>query len=79
MKDVLPLGPLPWALANDDGSLKKPNKSVLARKLEGNSSPAETIPQPTVCVIDGMSILHKMSGDNMTFEELSDHLFASVL
>ena len=81
MKDVLqhPLGPLSWALANDDESLKKTNKSVLARKLEGNSSPAEIILQPTVWVIDGMSILHKMSEDNMTFEELLDQLFASVL
>ena len=66
-------------LANDSGSLKKTNKSALARKLEGNSSPAETIPQLTVCVIDGMSILHKMSGGSMTFEELSGQLFASVL
>ena len=81
MKDVLqhPLGPLPWALANDDGSLKKTNKSVLARNLEGRSSPAETIPKPTACVFDGMNILHKMRGDNMTFGELSDHLFAFVL
>ena len=81
MKDVLqhPLGPLPWALANDDGSLKKTNKSALARKLEGNSSPAEIIPQPSACIIDGMSMLHKMRGDNITFEELSNQLLASVL
>ena len=81
MKDVLqhPLGPLPWTLANDDGSLKKTNKSALARKLERNSSAAETIPQPSACIIDVMSLLHKMRGDNMTFEELSGQLLASVL
>ena len=69
MKDVFqhPLGPLPWTLANDDGSLKKTNKSALARKLEGNSSAAETIPQPSACIIDAMSLLHKMRGDTMTF------------
>ena len=36
MKDVLahPLGPLPWALANADGSLRKTNKAALATELE---------------------------------------------
>ena len=35
MKDVLdhPLGPLSWSLANADGSLRKTNKSALAREL----------------------------------------------
>ncbi len=46
MRDVLahPLGPLPWALANADGSLRKTNKAALARELEKNVSPAEHIP-----------------------------------
>ena len=41
MKDVLvhPLGPLPWALANADRSLRKTNKAVLPRELEKNVSP----------------------------------------
>jgi len=36
MSDVLAhsLGPLPWALANDDESLRKTNKAALARDLE---------------------------------------------
>lgn len=35
MRDVLahPLGPLPWALANADGTLRKTNKAALAREL----------------------------------------------
>ena len=47
MKDVLShsLGPLLWALANDDGSLQKTNKAVLARELEELASPAEEIPE----------------------------------
>ena len=41
MGDVLahPLGPLPWALANADGSLRKMNKVALTRELERNVSP----------------------------------------
>ncbi len=36
MKDVLAhaLGPLPWALANSDGSHRKTNKAALAKELE---------------------------------------------
>ena len=30
-----PLGPLPWSLANVDGTMKKTNKSALAKHLEG--------------------------------------------
>ena len=29
-----PLGPLPWTLADADGSLRKTNKAALARELE---------------------------------------------
>ena len=38
MSDVLahPLGPLPWALANGDRSLRKTNKAALAREMEKN-------------------------------------------
>jgi hypothetical protein len=81
MKNVLghPLGPLPWSLANCDGTIKKNNKASLARKLETNAHPAENIPGPSACIIDGMGIMQKVKGDNLTFEELSDQLLASVL
>ena len=81
MKEVLqyPLGPLPWSLANCDGTLKKTNKAALARKLEANVSSAEEIPQPSACIIDGMSLIQKTNGDNMTFDELADQIHASVM
>ena len=46
MSDVLahPLGLLPWALANGDGTLRKTNKAALARELEKSVSAAEVIP-----------------------------------
>ena len=45
MSEVLshPLGPLPWALANGDGTLRKTSKATLARELEKQVLPAETI------------------------------------
>ena len=63
MKDLLahPLGPLLWALANADGSLRKINKAALARELDKNISPAEAIPTPSTCIIDGMGLVQRMT------------------
>ena len=74
-----PLGPLPWALANADGSLRKLNKAVLARELERNISPAEDIPDPSTCIINGMSLMQKMNGNNKTFAQLAESVMSLVL
>jgi len=81
MKEVLqyPLGPLPWSLANCDGTIKKTNKAALARKLEANVSSAEEITQPSASIIDGMSLIQKTNGDHMTFDELADQVLANVM
>ncbi|KAJ8367500.1 hypothetical protein AAFF_G00317230 [Aldrovandia affinis] len=71
MSDVLShsLGPLPWALANGDGTLRKTNKAVLARELEKQVLPAETIPGPSATIIDGMSLIQKMKDNDQTFSQ----------
>ncbi|XP_053399793.1 uncharacterized protein LOC123523028 [Mercenaria mercenaria] len=81
MKEVLrhPLGPLPWALANCDGTLKKTNKSSLARKLDKRADSGDTVPQSSACVVDAMMIVNKISGENRTFEDLSENIFDTVL
>ena len=61
------------------GTLNKTNKSALVKKLETNVPPANEIPRPSACIIDGMSLIQKMKGDNLTFEKLSDQLFYNVL
>lgn len=81
MRDVFchPLGPLPWSLANADGTIKKTNKSVLASHLESKVQPAEQISGSCAALIDAMALIHKLSGENHTFDELSDRIFMSVL
>ena len=67
MKDVMPpspLGPLPWTLANADGSLRKTNKAAFSREFEKNVSPAETIPTPSTCITDGMVWYKLMNSNN---------------
>ena len=74
-----PLGPLPWSLANCDGSMKKTNKAVLARNLEKRVQPVEEIPQPFACIVDGMAQVHKVHGENKTFGNVADSVFMSIL
>ena len=66
MSDVLahPMGPLPLALANDGGSLRKTNKAALARESKKNVSPAEETPEPSETIIDGMSLVQKLKDGN---------------
>ena len=77
MREVLqhPLGPLPWALSNCDGTLKKTNKSTLERHIEDRVSSAESIPSPSACIIDGMSLVNKTSGDNRPFGDIAESIF----
>ncbi|KAI8521965.1 hypothetical protein Bbelb_017190 [Branchiostoma belcheri] len=81
IQDVLahPLGPLPWPLANPDGTLRKTNKASLARELESRVLPAEEIPAPSTCLIDGMSIIQKINGNGITFTGIANATMAMVL
>ena len=81
IRDVLahPLGPLPWVLANGDGSLRETNKAALARELEKNVSPVEVIPQPSACIIDGMAMIQKLKGDGKTFAQQEVSLLSLAL
>ena len=74
-----PLGPLRWTLANADGSLRKTNKAAIAREFEKNVSPAETIPTPPTCIIDGMGLVQMTNGNNKTFAQLAESVLSLVL
>ena len=69
MSDVLSLtlGPFPWALVNGDVTLRKMNKAALARPTQ--VLPAETIPEPSVTITDGISLVQKMKGNDQTFSQ----------
>ena len=54
-----------------DGTIKITNKSTLARRIESRVAPPESIPLPSACIIDGMSLVNKISVDNMTIGEIA--------
>lgn len=81
MSDVLahPLGPLPWALATPEGLMRKTNKAALAAALQKNVLPAETVPNNSATIIDGMLLIQKVPGDQSTFAEVAMFVLAMAL
>ena len=62
-----PLGPVPWALASADGTLRKTNKAALGIALEKLADTVEVIPTNSNYIIDGMSIVQKTNGNQKNF------------
>jgi len=73
------MGPLLWALASGDGSLRKTYNAALARELEKNVSPAEEIPEPSATSIDGMSLVQKLQGNDQIFLQVAESALSHVL
>ena len=66
-----PLGSLPLALAEMDGTLKKTSKSVLLCKLEGMGQTVEAFPADYVLIIDGMAAVPQFKIAVLTYEKLA--------
>ena len=81
LKDVLSfeLSPVPYSLANADGSLRKGAKSVLCSLLEKDVNIVQRLaasPNPTVVIIDGMAVVQmSKSAGASTFGELSEKYY----
>ncbi|CAC5360780.1 unnamed protein product [Mytilus coruscus] len=63
MREVLQfeLGPLPWSLANVDGTPVKTNKSVLAGLLEKGVEQMQAIPEESMWIFDGMAVIQSIT------------------
>ena len=79
MRDVLSvtLGSFSWALVNGDGTLRNMNKAALVRPKQ--VLPAETIPEPSVTITNGMSLVQKMKGNAQTFSQHADSALTHIL
>ena len=56
--------------------MRKTNKAALARELEKQVLPAETIPEPSAIIVDGMSLVQK---NDQTFAQLAESALAHIL
>lgn len=66
-----PLGPLPCSLSTPDGLLRKTNKASLASLLQKNVQVCEEVPVNSAAIIDGMSLLQRLKGDQLTFSDIA--------
>jgi len=81
LKDVLShlLGPIPWALAEGDGSLRKTDKAKLMKNVADAVPVVESFSGRSACVINGMSIVQKLDGNQWTFHDVAKTLLKRVL
>ena len=81
MKKVLsyPLGPIPWALANADGSLRKTDKAKFMNDIAQNVPVVEVFTEKSACIIDGMSIVQKLDGNQKTFGDIAKTVLKIVI
>ena len=47
----------------------------MSNNLEKESTPSEEIPKNSACIIDAMSIVHKIKGNHKTFKEVAENYF----
>ena len=59
--------------------MRKTNKAALARELEKSVAPVDVIPEPSATIIDGMSLVQQMKGDDKTFAQLAESALFKVL
>ena len=73
------LGPVPWALANADGSLVKTPKSKLLLALEKKVDPLESVPRGPAVMVDAMALLQSYTSAPPTFGQLSEQVFKQLV
>ena len=74
-----PLGPLPWSLSTPDGLLRKTNKASLAAALQRNVATLDQLPENCASVIDGMSLVQRVKGDQATFGDIANTVLSMAL
>ncbi|CAC5415490.1 unnamed protein product [Mytilus coruscus] len=81
MREVLQfeLGPLPWSLANVDGTPVKTNKSVLAGLLEKGVEQMQAIPEESMWIFDGMAVIQSITRIPSTFSDLAIVVLKTIL
>ena len=81
MKKVLnyPLGPIPGALANADGSLRKTDKAKFMNDIAQNVPVVEVFTEKSTCIVDGMSIVQKLDGNQKTFGDIAKTVLKIVI
>jgi len=81
MREVFshPLGPIPLALAAPGGTLRKTNKTAVAKRLKKDLSPVERLPENSLTVINEMALVQRLEANHMYFSDVSKTIFSTAL
>ena len=81
MEEILshPVGPLPWALATAYGIPRKTNKATLSAKIQKVVPSPDRIPANSASIIDGMSLVQKVRGNEATFGDITKSIISMAL
>ena len=62
MKEIVcyPVGPIPLALVESMGTLKKTNKTILMHELEKNGEPSKEVLSHSFTIIDRIALVRKI-------------------
>ena len=73
MKEIFfnPLCPVPFALVESTGTLKKANKIILMHELEKNAEPSEQVLSHFCTIIDGKALARKLKTAGLIYEEFA--------
>ena len=73
MKEIFfnPLCPIPLALVDSMGTLKKANKTILMHELEKNAEPSEQVLSHFHTIIDGKVLVRKLKTAGLIYEEFT--------
>ena len=71
------LGPVPRTLAKPDGRCVR--QASLAKELQNISQPADVVPQPSACLIDGLALVQRLKSTQKTFAEIAVSLLSMAL
>ena len=73
------LGPVPWSLADADGSTRKTNKTKIVNYMGQKVLPVESVIDGSACITDGKTIVQKVNESNQTFSTIARFILKIVL
>ena len=74
-----PLGPLPWALAEPSGALKKTSKASLLHEIEFKVEPLDSLHGEQVLIIDAMTYVHQSKVYNKIIGQFAMDFLSRIL
>ena len=66
-------------MSDSNGNLKKTNKACLAKALKKGCEAVDRVQLPSASIIDGMMLVHRVKGDNLTFGQVAEDVFNRIL